>query len=101
MDVIDFLSTAKRLVKSNNLVVVPRDKNKRTLWMLGISLVDIEETILDLTMEDFVLGPVEDRDYPGENLYIFKTERFDELLYIKLKLENNQLKCLSFHIDNI
>lgn len=41
-----------------------------------------------------------DRDYPNEELFIFKKEIVENVMfYTKIKYKNNQIKILSCHED--
>lgn len=101
MTIESFLLEVRRHTKDGNLVIVPTLKNRTTRRMLGLSVVDLEVIVCNLSNDDFHEGPVEDRDRPNEFLYIFKTEYLDEMLYIKIKLQTDEARCISIHLDNI
>lgn len=62
---------------------------------------DINEIIFDLTEEDWVKGPEEDRDgYPGY-VYVFKSNILEDVItYIKIRYNPpDEVVCISFHED--
>ena len=101
----DFLKEAKQRVKDKKLDFVPTRKNRRSRQKYGISILEIEDTILKLTPGDLYKGPEIDRDCPGEILWIFKRGTAsceDILFYIKLKFrerDKEEIVCISFHED--
>lgn len=101
----DFLKEAKQRVKDKKLDFVPTRKNRRSRQRYGISILEIEDTILKLTPSDLYKGPETDRDYPDEILWVFKRRTAsceDILFYIKLKLrgtDKEEIVCISFHED--
>lgn len=70
----------------------------------GLTIQDVKDTILSLTCADYISGPEKDRDAHG-SVWIFKKELENKIIYIKLKIETNnneqKLKCLSFHEDEL
>ena len=87
-------------IKSKNYDLVPTIKNRSSRWKYGLSLCDIEDYLEHLEKEDLYKGPVMDRDYPNEELFIFKKEIVENVMfYTKIKYKNNQIKILSCHED--
>lgn len=87
-------------MKSGNYDMVPTVKNRNSKRKYGLSQCDIEDYIASLEAENLYKGPEIDRDYPGEELFIFKKEIIDNVIfYTKLKYKNNQIKILSCHED--
>ena len=79
---------------------VPTGKNKTSRRKYGLAMLDIEDYIANLNAVDLYEEPVEDRDYSNEELYIFKKEILqDVVFYTKIKIKNNQVKILSCHED--
>lgn len=81
--------------------VIPREKNNNALLELGLIPKIRQEEIFSLTYKDYVGGPKEDKDEPGEVWEFGKMVEGTEI-YIKLKLfitesGKNSAKCLSFH----
>ena len=80
--------------------MVPTIKNKSSKRKYGLTQYDIEAYIASLEESDLYKGPEPDRDYPGEELFIFKKEIIPNVtFYTKLKYKNNQIKVLSCHED--
>ncbi|MDD4187411.1 MAG: hypothetical protein PHX04_01375 [Bacilli bacterium] len=102
MDINDFLIEAKKRINSGKLDIVPTAKNKLAYRKHGLTILDIEDLLKSLTPSDLKSGPEEDRDFPGEYVYIFGKKISDgTLFYVKIKLKNNLLKCLSCHDDKM
>ncbi len=100
MTVDEFLNECKRRVRNGKLDFVPATKNRISRRRYGFTILDIEDKILNLNSSDLHRGPEEDRDYPGEYLWIFRKMLLGALFYIKLKLRNNdEVVCISFHKD--
>ena len=102
LDVLDLLNKLRTSVINHNYDIVPTQKNRASRRKYGLSIFDIEDILLDLDIKDLVEGPVVDRDYPKEELFIFKKKILDDIIfYIKVKYKNNIIKILSFHIDEL
>lgn len=93
---LDFKQAA---TSSSGIDLVPRKVNMETRSYLGITMKNLEEILLGLSVVDYCKGPLLDRDKPGE-LWEFGKEVNGEEVYIKLKVvkELNLAKCISFHI---
>lgn len=82
-------------------LTIKTDKNLQALADLNITAVQRKEIILQLTPEDYIRGPEEDKDRGGENIWIFAKHVQGREIYIKLKFfeagGNFYAKCLSFH----
>lgn len=80
--------------------MVPRPKNQETIVALGLTLLNIREIILSLSVADYCHGPEKDRDKPGE-IWVFGKQVQNKEVYIKLKIAhvgNEKIaKCISFH----
>lgn len=61
-------------------------KNIQALADLNLTAEQRKEIILHLTPEDYIEGPVTDRDRGGEDIWIFGKQVRGEEVYIKLKL---------------
>ena len=63
---------------------------------------DIKNIIGELKCSDYIKGPELDHSGSG-TVWIFKKEYDSKLIYIKLKIENQNnveiLKCISLHED--
>ena len=103
MTIEEFLEEVKKRIKANNLDFVPTRKNRRSRQAYGLSILDIEDTLLKLTPNNLYKGPQIDRDLPEEELWIFKSKIGNTpkvIFYIKLKLRKKnkmELVCISFH----
>jgi hypothetical protein len=100
-DVENFLQDFKETVISGTgLIVRKNPKNFQALAELGITVKQREEILLNLSVDDYSSGPLEDRDYPGD-VWIFGTKIDHIETYIKLKLETRRgvdfARCYSFH----
>jgi hypothetical protein len=79
-----------------------RDINKATMTELGFTPADVLSTVMDLQVEDYTRGPVDDVDEERRGIFwIFgKTLKGIEV-YIKLRLTElsklRTLKIVSFH----
>ena len=80
-----------------------RKDNEACLTELGLTLQDVHEELLGLSVVDYCEGPIPDRDMPGD-LWMFGKFIRGREVYIKLKLATlGQLKQLklvrvvSFH----
>lgn len=56
-------------------------KNRESKRKYGLSQFDIEDYIYSLDEEDLFKGPELDRDYPGEELFIFKKEIIPNVIF--------------------
>lgn len=80
--------------------MIPTEKNRNSKRKYGLSQYEIEDYIASLEVEDLYKGPELDRDFPGEELFIFKKEILPNIVfYTKLKYKNGQIKILSCHED--
>ena len=84
--------------------MVPTAKNRNSRRKYGLTIHEIEDFLLSITKEDLIKGPVRDIDIPDENVYIFKKEIRDKVMfYIKVKKDNklgyDRIKILSIHED--
>lgn len=104
-DVLTFLTCAKKLVLSGAYTFVPRRKNLLSLANCGLTIADVKNEIIGLTVADYYKGPKRDFDpsQPGD-IWEFKKNVDGNPFYVKLKIQNingqNVLKCLSFHEDD-
>lgn len=81
-------------------------KNRNSRRKYGLTLIEIEEFLMDITKDDLVKGPVKDRDLPDEDVYIFKKKiKENDIFYIKIKKDNkfgyDRIKILSLHEDEV
>jgi len=101
-DVRDFLLKFKQVATGGSGVdIIPRAETRPTLAQLGLTMANLEELLLGLSVADYCKGPVPDRDRPG-SIWIFGREIEGHEVYIKLKVaqvgDRHIAKCISFHI---
>lgn len=77
-----------------------RSKNQQTLHDLEISPVKRKEIISSLKVEDYSLGPLDEKMRNILPMWIFGKEVKKKEVYIKVSMgtENNSAACISFHI---
>ena len=94
-----FLLKAKEIVKSQGLVLVPRDQNIEFLASMGWSTHDLELLILGLEARDCFDGPEPDRDSDLREWTVaeFSPVANGKTLYLKIsiRLAPDACKCLS------
>ena len=100
------LSTFLRDIKTCDVIlVIQTEKNKQTRYLLGMSLLEQDNIIRNLSNNDYYSGPLSDYDTSKpENLWVFKVNYEGRVLYIKLKILEEQENCkvvvvISLHID--
>lgn len=100
MDVKTIINKTKSAIQAASYDMVPTLKNRTSRRKYGLSLGDIEDYISSLEEIDLAKGPIPDRDFSGEELFIFKKEIIPGItFYVKIKEKNNQIKILSCHED--
>jgi hypothetical protein len=102
-DIRDFLLEFKQAATCGSGVdLVPRNETRATLAQLGLTKVDLEVLLLNLSVMDYCNGPEPDFDRTGEVVWIFGTRIQGKEIYIKLKVgqvgKQKIAKCISFHI---
>ena len=104
-DIVAYLIQIKALVSKGKYDFVPRRKNMLALSHYGLTIQDVKDEILSLTINDYYKGPKQDYNptRPGD-IWEFKKNIDNTQFYIKVKIteENGAdiLKCLSFHEDD-
>lgn len=97
------LSLIRDAISNDTVDFVPRDKNRRTMQKLNLTLRDVYDVMFTLTEDNYYRGPIEDTNMQGEYLWIFKAFVFNYLLYIKIGFRNKHNKqmlvIISFHED--
>lgn len=75
-----------------------RKKNLETLADLGLLPRDILDCINELTPEDYCNGPNDDLDYGDKDcIWEFGKDSYGCEIYIKLKVDAEKVKDISFH----
>lgn len=96
-EVCEFLRRFKARMLTDGLYFVPRKRNLDGLAILGFTINEAERIILDLTEGNYCRGPEQDEDgSPGE-IWFFGVLEDGHSIYIKVKLDDDFAKCLSFH----
>lgn len=89
------------MTNGRGLDIIPRPKNNQTIMELGLTKHNITRILLELTVADYIRGPEQDRDKPGE-LWVFGKQVAQKEIYIKLKIAQIGVKriakCISFHV---
>ena len=95
--VIEFLDVLKKTILKKNLIFIPRKKNTDYLAMSGLFVYEVERLITNLTECDYIGGPKRDDDGSEGQIWEFCTNIKGCSTYIKLKLDSDGAKCISFH----
>ena len=77
-----------------------RAKNAKALSLLEISPSDRKKIIEGLLPEDYAEGPVPDKQFLGDDLWVFGKVVKQQEIYIKISLgqPNKATICVSFHV---
>ncbi len=96
-----FLKEIKKLVTKNKHALEPRDKNISFMREYSLDDNDLKEIILDLSPNDCVGGPEEDKDGYEGYILKFKSLYLDNvLIYIKVRYNQpDEAVFISFHED--
>lgn len=97
-----FLLELKKAIANKWFAVIPREKNNDFLARYGMTPIEREQAVANLTSREYAGGPEYDRDYLDEqDIWKFKKRYGGIEIYIKLKLVSKEnghyAKCLSFH----
>jgi len=100
----DFLNEIR---KAYSIAIVPREKNKKTRYKIGLSTYDQIDIIKNLKVKDYYKGPEPDKNPTKDgNVWMFKSDYCEHVLYIKLKIKKcedgkTRVVCISYHLDNM
>lgn len=77
-----------------------RGKNTQTLADLEIRSTDRIKIIKEITLNDYSEGPLEEKLYRGNSMWIFGKEVKSKEVYIKISIgaPSSRVLCISFHI---
>jgi hypothetical protein len=95
-EILQFLLEFKTALQAGHWSIVQR----RDLYAqeTELSVKSIKIILMELTPEQYVKGPDEDRNRPGEYLWVFhRPDGEKPYFYIKLKMDHSYAKVLSFH----
>ena len=99
------LTDMRFAISKKRCIPIHRKKNMDTLAILGITWQDVFDEMRALTRSDYIAGPEIDRNSPGSDYFwIFMKKLYGHNIYIKFKVEykqNNEVKVVSFHIEDI
>lgn len=95
-----FLQELKQVIKIWGIIFSNRPKNSvQYLSDLGITAKMREEIILNLDVEDYSEGPLEETQQGGVEMWVFGKVIKGQPVYIKLTISKitQQAICISFH----
>jgi len=101
----DFLEAVKQTITNpatryDGWLLVRRPESVECITELGLTLGDVRDAILGLSVADYCAGPLQDRDMPGD-LWVFGKVMEGREVYIKLKLARigpvKIVRIVSFH----
>lgn len=95
-----FLQKLKQIIKIWGIIFTNRPKNSiQNLADLSITAKMREEIILNLEIEDYSEGPLEETQQGGNEMWIFGKIVKAQQIYIKLTISKitDQAICISFH----
>ncbi len=77
-----------------------RAKNTKTLSILELNTIQRRKILSDLQVVDYSEGPIIDKQFFGNDLWVFGKTYKNQALYIKITMgnPNKQTICISFHI---
>lgn len=95
-----FLAHAKAFAEEREIIFVDREQSLAFLGARGMSIDDLKQIILRLTVQDCFDGPEADRDpkyHENWTVAEFSPIYGREKLYLKIsiRLDNRRCKCLS------
>lgn len=94
-----FLSNFKSKLNIWGYLLMHRSKNTNTLLELELTSQKVRQLLLELEVEDFSEGPLEDEIIHFTELWVFGKTIKERAVYIKIALGqfNEQTICISFH----
>ena len=99
--VTQFLEDFKVKMRIRDIIFMDdRAKNTKALLLLEISPGERKKVIEGLLLEDYSEGPLADKQFLGNDLWVFgKVVKLHEI-YIKISLgfPNKRAICVSFHV---
>lgn len=76
-----------------------RQKNMATFAALGLTPSDVPDILRELTYKNYAKGPEDDRNTSDRQcIWVFGYHFEDDEIYIKLKITEDNLLNISFHI---
>lgn len=95
-----FLQKLKQIIKIWGIIFSNRPKNSiQNLADLSITAKMREDIILNLDIEDYSDGPLEETQHGGTEMWVFGKTIKGQQIYIKLTISKitDQAICISFH----
>lgn len=97
-----FLKDVRHAINQGNVDFIPRRKNIQMCINLNIKTEEAKNYIKNLTFNNYISGPDEDRDKKDNApFWKFKLRIGVNVIYIKIKIRelNGELAIVSFHED--
>ncbi len=94
----DFIERFMGKAREDGVVMVPREKNLHALAFLQLLPFQAREVIMGLRADQCIGGPLIDHDGSEGEIFEFEVELEQTRVYIKLKLDRTEAKCISFHV---
>ena len=97
-EVEQFLNDLKQKIKTFGMIIIEREKNRKTLTELEIYQSNIKTNLSNLKAENYCKGPTKDSEHGGE-FWEFGIEIKNREIYIKINYGNfnKPVICISFH----
>jgi len=95
----EFLKNMKPLIGNSNYYVENTEKNNYTKNILELTQNEINDSIRNLTINDYIDGPTASKMYGSEfQIWVFGIELFYNPIYIKIEFRSpSHLIIISFH----
>ena len=95
-----YLLQIKSEISNKKYQFIERNKNVKFLRDNGLTIDDILLVLFDLSPDDYVSGPENDRDTGEGAIWIFKYTLDGIVIYIKINYNPpNDMNIISFHKD--
>lgn len=98
----EFLRDLKQKIKIWGILYRDdRGKNAQTIADLELRPVDRDNIIENLKVDDYCQGPLDEKLYGGEDMWVFGKEVKKNEVYIKITIgfPSSSVICISFHIS--
>lgn len=97
-DVEQYLRDLSQKIRTFDLIILERDKNRNTLAELELVQSNCKDYIYELTSENYYRGPTKDTENEGE-FWEFGTMIKNREVYVKVNYgkPDKPVICISFH----
>lgn len=85
------------LSRDGNLHVADREKNVKSLAIMGMLPNEVSQVLRSLKVSDYSEGPLDDDQGRPIQWWVFGPNYCGTTLYVKVALRHNRVICLSFH----